>query len=93
MEEIFLDMEMMTTTILKMKMMDTDPTIILMPQCSAGKCVWCCTCGQRVMHAKCLTTIGRTKPECLYCDEIKVKPEQGDGGGDPPNPDDDGYGG
>eukprot|EP00971_Amphidinium_carterae_P299722 5955075-Amphidinium_carterae.1 len=47
------------------------------------------------MHAKCLTTIGRTKPECLYCDEIKVKPEpRGGGGGDPPNPpDDEGYGG
>eukprot|EP00971_Amphidinium_carterae_P016901 333766-Amphidinium_carterae.1 len=45
------------------------------------------------MHAKCLTTIGRTKPECLSCDEIKVKPEpRGGGGGDPP-PDDDGYGG
>eukprot|EP00971_Amphidinium_carterae_P061052 1208154-Amphidinium_carterae.1 len=46
------------------------------------------------MHAKCLTTIGRTKPECLNCDEIKVKTERGDGGGDPPNPDDDDdYGG
>eukprot|EP00971_Amphidinium_carterae_P191807 3805632-Amphidinium_carterae.1 len=46
------------------------------------------------MHAKCLTTIGRTKPECLSCDEIKVKPEpRGGNGGDPPNPDDDGHGG
>eukprot|EP00971_Amphidinium_carterae_P001302 25701-Amphidinium_carterae.1 len=42
------------------------------------------------MHAKCLTTIGRTKPECLCCDEIKVKPEpRGGEGGDPPNPPDD----
>eukprot|EP00971_Amphidinium_carterae_P028753 565990-Amphidinium_carterae.1 len=45
------------------------------------------------MHAKCLTSIGRTKPECLSCDEIKVKPEHRDGKGGPPNPDDDGYGG
>eukprot|EP00971_Amphidinium_carterae_P108005 2138246-Amphidinium_carterae.1 len=45
------------------------------------------------MHAKCLTTIGRTKPECLFCDDIKVKPEpRGGGGGDPPNPGDPNYG-
>eukprot|EP00971_Amphidinium_carterae_P257192 5105952-Amphidinium_carterae.1 len=70
-------MEMMTTTILTMTMKDTNPMIILMPECSAG----------RVMHAKCL--IGRTKPECLSCDEIKVKTEHRDGGGGPPSPDDD----
>eukprot|EP00971_Amphidinium_carterae_P337014 6473646-Amphidinium_carterae.1 len=46
------------------------------------------------MHSKCLTLIGRTKPECLFCDDIKVKPEaRGGKGGGPPNPpDDDGYG-
>eukprot|EP00971_Amphidinium_carterae_P023703 467559-Amphidinium_carterae.1 len=60
-----------------MTMKDSDLMIIPMPQCT------------RVMHAKCLTSIGRTKPECLSCDEIKVKPEPRDGGGGPPNPDDD----
>eukprot|EP00971_Amphidinium_carterae_P156065 3094227-Amphidinium_carterae.1 len=39
-------------------------------------------CGQRIMHAKCLTTLGRIKPECLYCEDIKVKPERRGGGGE-----------
>eukprot|EP00971_Amphidinium_carterae_P271823 5393896-Amphidinium_carterae.1 len=38
------------------------------------------------MHAKCLTTLGRSKPECLYCEELKVKTEpRGGGGGGGPN--------
>eukprot|EP00971_Amphidinium_carterae_P348787 6490672-Amphidinium_carterae.1 len=42
-----------------------------------------------------VTAIGRTKPECLSCDDVKMKPKpRGGKGGDPPNPpDDDGYGG
>eukprot|EP00971_Amphidinium_carterae_P093680 1853857-Amphidinium_carterae.1 len=45
------------------------------------------------MHSKCLIAIGRTKPKCLSCDDIKMKPEprEIDGEGPPPNSDDDGY--
>eukprot|EP00971_Amphidinium_carterae_P033682 663322-Amphidinium_carterae.4 len=54
---------------------------------------------RKVMHAKCLTSIGRIKLECLTCEEIKVKvphnPRGGGGGEDDPNPydHDDGDGG
>eukprot|EP00971_Amphidinium_carterae_P045544 896375-Amphidinium_carterae.1 len=60
-------------------------------------------CSKRIMHIKCLTALGRTKPKCLTCEEIKVKvPYQprgngggGGGGGGDPNPydHDDGDGG
>eukprot|EP00971_Amphidinium_carterae_P315367 6268400-Amphidinium_carterae.1 len=36
MEEIFLDMEMMTMMILKMTMKDSDHMIIPMPKCTVG---------------------------------------------------------
>eukprot|EP00971_Amphidinium_carterae_P333137 6467680-Amphidinium_carterae.1 len=99
MEEIFQDM-VMTTTIMMMKttMMVSDLMIINMLKCSAGatcarrnaslrRDAFGCSCSKRVMHVKCLSALGRTKPECLNCDEIKVKPyPRGGGGGDDPNP-------
>eukprot|EP00971_Amphidinium_carterae_P048908 963804-Amphidinium_carterae.2 len=43
------------------------------------------------MHVKCLNAISRNKPECLQCEDIKVKmPHHPEGGGGPPN-DPDGY--
>eukprot|EP00971_Amphidinium_carterae_P166554 3300889-Amphidinium_carterae.1 len=60
--------------------------------------VSCMSCNKRIMHVKCLNLIGRNKPECLQCEEIKVKmpnhPRGGGGGGEDPNPDgfDDGDG-
>eukprot|EP00971_Amphidinium_carterae_P114059 2259991-Amphidinium_carterae.1 len=48
------------------------------------------------MHIKCLNAIGRNKPECLQCEEIKVKkPHYPGGEGGPEDPDGyyDGYGG
>eukprot|EP00971_Amphidinium_carterae_P050344 991896-Amphidinium_carterae.2 len=42
-----------------------------------------------MMHVKCLNLIRRSKPECLHCEEIKVKVPynpRGGGGGDDPNP-------
>eukprot|EP00971_Amphidinium_carterae_P240187 4768754-Amphidinium_carterae.3 len=35
--------------------------------------VSCVSCNKRLMHVKCLNAIGRNKPECLQCEEIKVK--------------------
>eukprot|EP00971_Amphidinium_carterae_P210571 4178449-Amphidinium_carterae.1 len=35
--------------------------------------VWCVSCSKRVMHVKCLNAIGRKKPECPQCEDIKVK--------------------
>eukprot|EP00971_Amphidinium_carterae_P213159 4230597-Amphidinium_carterae.1 len=55
------------------------------------RCLWCSICNKRVMHVKCLKALGRANPECLTCDEIKVKTPynpRGSGGGGDPNPHD-----
>eukprot|EP00971_Amphidinium_carterae_P010696 211249-Amphidinium_carterae.2 len=53
---------------------------------------WCVICSTNLLHHKCLQNIGRSKAECLRCEDIKIKKQHlSDGGGGPPPNDPDGY--
>eukprot|EP00971_Amphidinium_carterae_P264888 5254382-Amphidinium_carterae.1 len=34
---------------------------------------WCVICSNNLIHVKCLRHLGRAKPECLRCEDFKIK--------------------
>eukprot|EP00971_Amphidinium_carterae_P291577 5788335-Amphidinium_carterae.2 len=45
---------------------------------------WCVKCSNNLLHVDCLRAIGRPVPECLRCEDIKIKKQGVYGGGGEP---------